>query len=194
MGTTVDSTEWLADRFEENRRHLRAVAFRMLGSAAEADDAVAESWLRLSRHPQDRAGTADNLTGWLTMVVAGVALTMLKSRSREQSLEVLHAPEPVGPESVGSVAVGLEAAEAEAIGSEAIGSEYEALLADSVGFALLMALETLQPAERLAFVLHDLFAVPFDDIADIVDESPATARRLAGEARRRVHGVGARPS
>lgn len=178
MGTTVDSAEWLADRFEENRRQLRAVAFRMLGSAAEADDAVAESWLRLSRgggrRSAERAGAADSLTAWLTTVVAGVALTMLKSRGRERSLEALHLSGPIRP--------------------EPIVPEHEALLADSVGLALLTALETLQPAERLAFILHDLFAVPFDDIAVIVDESPADARRLASHARRRVHSVGARSS
>jgi RNA polymerase sigma-70 factor (ECF subfamily) len=175
MGTAVDSTEWLAERFEENRRHLRTVAFRMLGSLSEADDAVQESWLRLSRQREDRVEGIDNLTGWLTTVVARVALTMLKSRSREESLEAVHIPEPIiSPE-------------------DGLDPEHEALLADSVGLALLVVLETLQPAERLAFVLHDMFAVPFEDIAVIVDKSPAAARQLASRARRRVQGADALP-
>ncbi|WP_194893859.1 sigma-70 family RNA polymerase sigma factor [Catenulispora pinisilvae] len=165
---STESTEWLAGRFEENRRHLRAVAFRMLGSLSEADDAVQESWLRLSRQPDDRVDAIANLTAWLTTVVARVALEMLKSRRREESLESARVPEPiVSPET------GLD-------------PEHEALLADSVGLALLVVLETLKPAERLAFVLHDMFAVPFEDIAVIVDKSPAAARQLASRARRRV--------
>jgi RNA polymerase sigma factor (sigma-70 family) len=171
----VDSTEWLAERFEENRRHLRAVAFRMLGSLSEADDAVQESWLRLSRQREERLDAIDNLTGWLTTVVARVALTMLKARGREESLEAVHIPEPIiSPE-------------------DGLDPEHEALLADSVGLALLVVLETLQPAERLAFVLHDMFAVPFEDIAVIVDKSPAAARQLASRARRRVQGAEAIP-
>ena len=175
MGTAVDSTEWLADRFEENRRHLRAVAFRMLGSLSEADDAVQESWLRLSRQREERVGAIDNLTAWLTTVVARVALTMLKARSREESLEAVHLPEPI---------ISRE---------DGLDPEHEALLADSVGLALLVVLQTLQPAERLAFVLHDMFGVPFEDIALILDKSPAAARQLASRARRRVQGADALP-
>jgi len=166
---TVDEREWLADRFEANRTHLRAVAYRMLGSVSEADDAVQESWLRLSR--SDAAGV-ENLRAWLTTVVARVCLDMLRSRTsrREEPLGA-HVPEPiVSPEA------GLD-------------PEHEALLADSVGLALLVVLETLAPAERLAFVLHDMFAVPFDEIAPIVSRSPAAARQLASRARRRVQGA-----
>ncbi|MEY9930105.1 RNA polymerase sigma factor (sigma-70 family) [Catenulispora sp. GP43] len=171
----MDSTEWLAERFEENRRHLRAVAFRMLGSLSEADDAVQESWLRLSRQREERVDAIDNLTGWLTTVVARVALTMLKARGREESLEAVRVPEPIiSPE-------------------DGLDPEHEALLADAVGLALLVVLETLQPAERLAFVLHDMFAVPFEDIAVIVGRSPAAARQLASRARRRVRGADAVP-
>ncbi|MBS2536144.1 sigma-70 family RNA polymerase sigma factor [Catenulispora sp. NF23] len=172
---STESTEWLAGRFEENRRHLRAVAFRMLGSLSEADDAVQESWLRLSRQPDDRVDAIANLTAWLTTVVARVALEMLRTRRREESLESARVPEPIiSPET------GLD-------------PEHEALLADSVGLALLVVLETLKPAERLAFVLHDMFAVPFEQIADIVDKSPAAARQLASRARRRVQGADAVP-
>jgi RNA polymerase sigma-70 factor (ECF subfamily) len=168
-------TEWLADRFEENRRHLRAVAFRMLGSLTEADDAVQDAWLRLSRQDAERVDGIDNLAAWLTTVVARVSLSMLKNRDREHSLESVHIPEPiVSPE-------------------DGLDPEHEALLADSVGLALLVVLETLQPAERLAFVLHDMFAVPFEDIATIVDKSPAAARQLASRARRRVRGAAAVP-
>jgi RNA polymerase sigma factor (sigma-70 family) len=158
--------EWLAERFEEHRRHLRAVAYRMLGSLNEADDAVQEAWLRLSR--QD-PGSIANLGGWLTTVVARVCLNVLKARGsrREEPLGV-HVPDPVvSPEHV-------------------LDPEQEALLADSVGLALLVVLETLEPAERLAFVLHDMFAVPFDEIAPIVGRSSAAARQLASRARRRV--------
>jgi len=170
---TVDEREWLADRFEANRTHLRAVAYRMLGSVSEADDAVQESWLRLSR--SDAAGV-ENLRAWLTTVVARVCLDMLRSRTsrREEPLGA-HVPEPiVSPEA------GLD-------------PEHEALLADSVGLALLVVLETLAPAERLAFVLHDMFAVPFDEIAPIVGRSPAAARQLASRARRRVQGAAPAP-
>ncbi|MET7343781.1 sigma-70 family RNA polymerase sigma factor [Streptomyces sp. NPDC087866] len=162
--------EYLAARFEENRNHLEAVAFRMLGSSAEAQDAVQEAWIRLGR--SDGAGIA-NLGGWLTTVVGRVCLDMLRSRRsrREEPLEAgPGAPEPprTGP---------------------AVDPEQQALVADSVGLALLVVLETLDPAERLAFVLHDMFAVPFDEIARIVDRTPAAARQLASRARRRVRGA-----
>ncbi len=158
--------EWLAERFEENRTHLRAVAYRMLGSLSEADDAVQEAWLRLSR--SDTSGV-ENLGGWLTTVVARLCLDMLRSRKsrREEPLGV-HVPDPI----VSS--------------KDGIDPEHEALLADSVGLALLVVLETLAPAERLAFVLHDMFAVPFNEIASIVGRSPTAARQLASRARRRV--------
>jgi RNA polymerase sigma factor (sigma-70 family) len=160
----MDEQEWLADRFEEHRAHLRAVAYRMLGSLAEADDAVQDSWLRLSR-----SGVSDveNLGGWLTTIVARVCLNILRSRNlrREESLGV-HLPDPV-------------------IKSP----EEEALLADSVGLALLVVLDTLAPAERLAFVLHDMFQLPFEEIAPMVGRSPAAARQLASRARRRVKGA-----
>jgi RNA polymerase sigma-70 factor (ECF subfamily) len=162
--------EWLAEQFEENRSHLRAVAYRMLGSRSEADDAVQESWLRLSR---SGANGIENLPGWLTTVVARVCLDMLRSRTsrREESLDS-----------------GVPASIADR--AKESDPEQEALLADSVGLALLVVLETLAPAERLAFVLHDMFAVPFDEIAPIVERSPAAARQLASRARRRVHGLG----
>ncbi len=169
----MDEREWLAERFEANRAYLRAVAYRMLGSLSEADDAVQEAWLRLSRF--DTKGVK-NLGGWLTTVVARVCLDMLRSRKsrREESLEA-HVPEPV---------VGRE---------EGIDPEREALLADSVGLALLVVLETLSPAERVAFVLHNLFALPFDQIAPIVGRSPSAARQLASRARRRVQGAATVP-
>lgn len=159
----------LAEGFEAHRGHLRAVAYRMLGSLSEADDAVQEAWLRLSR--SDTAAV-ENLGGWLTTVVGRVCLDMLRSRTarREEPLGV-HLPDPV------------------ISGETGPGSEDQALLADSVGLALLVVLETLAPAERLAFVLHDLFAVPFDEIAPIVDRTPAAARQLASRARRRVRGA-----
>jgi RNA polymerase sigma factor (sigma-70 family) len=162
----MDEREWLAVRFEANRTHLRAVAYRMLGSVSEADDAVQEAWLRLSR---SGAGDVENLRGWLTTVVARVCLDMLRSRTarREEPLEA-HVPDPVVSREAG------------------LDPEHEALLADSVGLALLVVLEALSPAERLAFVLHDMFAVPFDEIAPIVGRSPAAARQLASRARRRV--------
>jgi len=159
----IDESVWLAERFEEKRAHLRAVAYRMLGSAAEADDAVQEAWLRLNRSD---ATEIDNLGGWLTTVVARICLSQLQSwryRSEEPLEEAPPVLSPVDP-------------------------EREVLLADSVGAALLVVLETLTPPERLAFVLHDLFAVPFEEIAPIVDRTPAAARQLASRARRRVQG------
>ena len=163
----MDERDWLAERFEENRPHLRAVAYRMLGSASEADDAVQESWLRLSR-----AGTdgVENLGGWLTTIVARVSLNMLRSRTLRRE-EPIDAP-----------VTGQQAAEP-AGGTD---PEHEAVLADSVGLALLVVLDTLTPAERLAFVLHDMFAVPFEEIAPIVERSPVATRQLASRARRRV--------
>ncbi len=161
--------EWLVERFEENRGHLRAVAYRMLGSLSEADDAVQEGWLRLSR--SDTSGV-ENLRGWLTTVVARVCLDMLRSRKvrREEPLDA-HAPDPI------------------VSGEDGTDPEHEALLADSVGLALLVVLDTLTPAERVAFVLHDMFDLPFDEIAPIVGRSPAAARQLASRARRRVQGA-----
>jgi RNA polymerase sigma factor (sigma-70 family) len=168
----MDEHKWLAERFEANRAHLRAVAYRMLGSQSEAEDAVQESWLRLSR--SDTSGV-HNLGGWLTTVVARVCLDMLRSRkSRREEPLGTHLPEPV---------VSLLGRE------DGMNPEQEALLADSVGLALLVVLETLAPAERLAFVLHDMFAVPFDEIAPIVGRSPTAARQLASRARRRVQGA-----
>jgi RNA polymerase sigma factor (sigma-70 family) len=165
----VNQQEWLAEQFEEQRPHLRAVAYRMLGSLSEADDAVQDSWLRLNR--ADRSDV-ENLRAWLTTVVARVALNMLRTRKtrREQPLD-MRVPDPI-----------IDAAD----GTD---PEHEALLADSVGLALLIVLETLTPAERLAFVLHDMFAVPFDEIAPIVERSPEATRQLASRARRRVRGA-----
>jgi len=169
----VDEGDWLAQRFEENRGHLRAVAYRMLGSLSEADDAVQESWLRMSRHG---LRGVENLTGWLTAVVARVCLDMLRSRrSRREEPVGARVPEP---------AAGRQ---------DAADPEQEALLADSVGLALLVVLDTLTPAERLAFVLHDMFAVPFDQIAPILGRSLAATRQLASRARRRLHGEAAVP-
>src|SRR2546428_3993944 len=164
----MDEHEWLAERFEANRTHLRAVAYRMLGPLSEADDAVQEPWLRLSR--SDTSGV-ENLGGWLTTVVARVCLDMLRSRNsrREESLEV-SVPEPITSQQGG------------------IKPEQEALLADSVGLALLVVLDTLNPAERLAFVLHDIFAVPFDEIVRVVERSETATRQLASRACRRVRG------
>ncbi|MGB7168079.1 MAG: sigma-70 family RNA polymerase sigma factor [Acidobacteriaceae bacterium] len=166
--------DWLAERFEENRGHLRAVAYRMLGSLNDADDAVQESWLRLSRNG---AEGVDNLGGWLTTVVARVCLDMLRSRNsrKEEPLERPAAPEPRAPRRQG------------------IDPEVEAQMADAVGLALLVVLDRLAPAERLAFVLHDLFDLPFEEIAGIVGRSPVAARQLASRARRRVQGVKASP-
>jgi RNA polymerase sigma factor (sigma-70 family) len=165
----MDEKDWLAEQFEEQRPHLRAVAYRMLGSLSEADDAVQDAWLRLSRAD---TGEVENLAGWLTTVVARVSLNMLRSRKtrREQPLDV-HVPDPI-----------VDAA-------DGTNPEHEALLADSVGLALLVVLETLTPPERLAFVLHDMFAVPFDEIATILERSPEAARQLASRGRRRVRGT-----
>src|SRR4030095_14205984 len=168
----MNERDYLAERFEEHRTHLRAVAYRMLGSLSEVDDAVQEAWLRLSR--ADAAGI-DNLGGWLTTVVARVCLDMLRSRqSRREETFTTDAPEPV------------------ATGTRGSSPEHEALLADSVGLALLVVLDRLEPAERLAFVLHDMFAVRFEEIAPIVGRSAEAARQLASRARRRVRG-GAAP-
>jgi RNA polymerase sigma factor (sigma-70 family) len=163
--------DWLAERFEENRPHLRAVAYRMLGSSAEADDAVQETWLRLSRAGADEV---ENLSGWLTTIVARVSLNMLRSRTlrREEPMDLPGAGQPVAPPPNGT------------------DPEHEAVLADSVGLALLVVLDTLTPAERLAFVLHDMFAVPFEEIAPIVERSPVATRQLASRARRRVQAAG----
>src|ERR671928_220974 len=165
----MDDQEWLARRFEEQRRGLQAVAYRMLGSLTEADDAVQEAWVRLSRTD---TSAVENLEGWLTTVVARVALNMLRSRTtrREAPLDV-RLPDPIVDPADGT------------------DPEHEALLADSVGLALVVVLETLTPAERLAFVLHDMFAVPFEQIAPVVERSPEAARQLASRARRRVRGA-----
>ena len=170
----MDDRNYLAERFEEHRAHLRAVAYRMLGSVSEVDDAVQEAWLRLGR--ADTAGI-DNLGGWLTTVVARVCLDMLRSRrSRREEPLTPDAPEPI------------------ATGTGGSSPEQEALLADSVGLALLVVLDRLAPAERLAFVLHDMFAVPFEEIAPIVGRSTEATRQLASRARRRVRGEAAAPA
>jgi RNA polymerase sigma factor (sigma-70 family) len=162
----MSDRELLAERFEQERRHLRAVAYRMLGSLSEADDAVQETWLRVSRAD---SGRIESFRGWLTTIVARVCLNTLKSRTaRREGPLGPHVPDPVvGP-------------------GDGVDPEQEALLADSLGLALLVVLEALAPAERLAFVLHDIFAVPFDEIAPIVERSPAATRQLASRARRRV--------
>jgi RNA polymerase sigma factor (sigma-70 family) len=169
----MDEHDWLAERFEAHRTHLRAVAFRMLGSPSEADDAVQEAWLRLSR---SGAGGVENLGGWLTTVVGRVCLDMLRSRTsrREEPLGA-HPAEPIVER------------------EDEVDPEHEALMADSVGSALLVVLDMLAPAERLAFVLHDMFGVPFEEIAPIVERSPAAARQLASRARRRVRGTATVP-
>lgn len=166
-------SDWLAERFEQNRGHLRAVAYRMLGSASEADDAVQETWLRLSR--SDVSGV-ENLGGWLTTVAARVCLDMLRARNsrREESLDG-GAPESAAHETP----------------AKEMDPEQEAALADAVGAALLVVLDRLDPGERLAFVLHDMFAMPFDEIAPIVGRSEGATRQLASRARRRVHGAAA---
>lgn len=162
----MDTNEWLADRFEQHRPRLRAVAYRMLGSYAEADDAVQDTWLRLSRSGSD----VENLGAWLTTVTARVCLNALRSRDRRREEPYdAHVPDPYI--------------------SEGNGPADEAVLADSVGLALLVVLDTLAPAERLAFVLHDMFDVPYDEIATMVDRSPDAARQLASRARRRVRGA-----
>jgi RNA polymerase sigma factor (sigma-70 family) len=165
----MNDQDWLAERFEANRPHLRGVAYRMLGSLTEADDAVQEAWLRLSRADTSQV---DNLKAWLTTVIARVALNMLRSRKtrRESSLET-HLPDPIVSRAQG------------------VDPEQEALLGDSVGLALLVVLDALTPAERVAFVLHDVFAVPFDAIAPIVGRTPTATRQLASRARRRVQGA-----
>jgi RNA polymerase sigma factor (sigma-70 family) len=163
------SSEWLADRFEEQRAHLQSVAYRMLGSLSEADDAVQDTWLRVSRAG---ASEVENLSGWLTTIVARVCLNMLRARNvrREQSLDG-HIPDPlISPDLLSQ-------------------PEEEALLADSVSVALLVVLDTLSPAERLTFVLHDMFELPFEEIAPMVGRSPQAARQLASRARRRVKGA-----
>ena len=163
----MNGREYLADRFEEHRPRLRALAYRMLGSLSEVDDAVQEAWLRLSR--ADATGI-DNLGGWLTTVVGHVCLDMMRSRMSRREEPLTPAPERV------------------AAATNESSPEQEALLADSVGLALLVVLERLTPAERLAFVLHDMFAVPFEEIAPIVGRSATAARQLASRARRRVRG------
>jgi RNA polymerase sigma-70 factor, ECF subfamily len=169
----MDDHDWLAQRFETHRTHLRAVAYRMLGSIGEADDAVQEAWLRLSH--SDTSGV-QNLGGWLTTVVSRVCLDMLRSRRSRRGAPLGEHPGRRVPDPVVSRGDGID-------------PEHEALLADGVGLALLVVLETLAPAERLAFVLHDMFAVPFAEIAPIVGRSPAAARQLASRARRRVRGA-----
>jgi RNA polymerase sigma-70 factor (ECF subfamily) len=169
----MDEQEFLAARFEEHRAHLRAVAYRMLGSLSEADDAVQDAWLRLSRSDAD---SIENLGGWLTTVVSRVCLNMLRSRTtRREDLMDPHVPDPI---------VTVEAA---------LDPEEETMLADAVGVALLVVLETLTPAERLAFVLHDTFGVPFDEVATVLGRSPEATRQLASRARRRVQGASAAP-
>lgn len=163
----MDEGDWLAERFEENRPHLRAVAYRVLGSASEADDAVQEAWLRFSR---SGAGEVENLGGWLTTIVARVSLNMLQSRR-------LRREDPIDP--------GVD--QADAGGTD---PEHEAVLADSVGLALLVVLDTLTPAERLAFVLHDMFAMPFTEVGAVLGRSTDATRQLASRARRRVRGAG----
>src|SRR5262245_1626239 len=165
----MNEQDWLVEQFEEHRTHLRAVAYRMLGSLTEADDALQEAWIRLSRSDTEKV---ENLGGWLTTIVARVCLNMLRSRKAR-------AEEPLGepvPEPIISSPNGLD-------------PEQEALVADSVGLALLVVLDALTPAERLAFVLHDMFAVPFDEIAPIIGRSPAAARQIGSRARRRVQGA-----
>jgi RNA polymerase sigma-70 factor (ECF subfamily) len=170
----MDDQQWLAERFEQHRGRLQAVAYRMLGSLTEADDAVQEAWLRLSR--ADASGV-DNLGAWLTTIVARVSLNMLRARrSRPEEPLGPHVPEPVIDPADGT------------------SPEHEALLADAVGLALLVVLEALSPSERLAYVLHDMFDVPFDEIAPIVERSPQAARQLASRARRRVRGAAPSPN
>jgi len=161
--------DWLAERFEQNRTRLRAVAYRMLGSFAEAEDAVQEAWLRASKAD---ASSVDNISAWLTTIVARVCLNMLRSRrARHEEPMGVHVPDPVISSADGT------------------SPEDEVLLADAVGIALQVVLDTLTPAERLAFVLHDMFGLSFDEIAQVVGRSPATARQLASRARRRVRGA-----
>jgi RNA polymerase sigma factor (sigma-70 family) len=169
----VAEHDWLVDRFEAQRAHLRAVAYRMLGSTGEADDAVQEAWVRLNRSD---TSAIENLDGWLTTVVSRVSLDMLRSRASRRE-------EPAGesvPDHLESPTAGTD-------------PEHEAMLADTVGSALLVVLDTLSPAERLAFVLHDMFAVPFDEIGPIVGRSPNATKQLASRARHKVQGKGAAP-
>jgi RNA polymerase sigma-70 factor (ECF subfamily) len=167
----MDERDWLAQRFEEHRPRLRAVAYRVLGSTSEADDAIQEAWIRLSR---SKAGEIDNLEAWLVTVVGRVALNMLRSRKTRREEPLDHLPDPIVDR------------------LDRVDPEHEALLADSVGLALLVVLEKLTPAERLAYVLHDMFAVPFGQIGAVLDRSPDAARQLATRARRRIRG--ARPT
>jgi RNA polymerase sigma factor (sigma-70 family) len=178
----MDERDWLANRFEEHRPRLRAVAYRMLGSPSEAEDAVQEAWLRLDR---SSSGGIENLGGWLTTVVGRVCLNMLRSRGsrREQFLS-----EPLGETS------GARMPDPIVDREDGIDPEHQALLADGIGLAMLVVLETLSPAERIAFVLHDTFGVPFEEIAPIVGRSPAAARQLASRARRRVRGTATVPA
>jgi len=169
----VDEQQWFADQFETHRSHLRAVAYRMLGSVIEADDALQEAWIRTTRSD---AAAIENVVGWLTTVVGRVCIDMLRSRkSRRESLTGTWLPEPV---------VSTD---------EAVDPEQASLLADSVGLALLVVLESLEPAERLAFVLHDMFGVPFEEIAPVVDRTPVATRQLASRARRRLRGTATTP-
>src|SRR5215207_2067740 len=169
----MDERDWLAQRFQEHRPRLRALAYRMLGSTSEADDALQEAWIRLSR---SNAAEIDSLEAWLLTVVGRVALNMLRSRKtrREEPLEA-HLPDPIVDR------------------AEGIDPEHEALLADSLGLALLVVLETLTPAERLAYVLHDMFSVPFEEIGAILERSPEAARQLASRGRRRIRGANTTP-
>ena len=169
----MDERDWLTQRFQEHRPRLRALAYRMLGSTSEADDAVQEAWIRLSR---SNAAEIDNLQAWFVTVVGRVALNMLRSRKRrgEQPLEA-HLPDPIVDR------------------AEGIDPEHEALLSDSLGLALLVVLETLTPAERLAYVLHDMFSVPFKEIGAILERSPEAARQLASRGRRRIRGAHTTP-
>src|ERR687897_1688730 len=169
----MDERDWLAQRFQEHRPRLRAVAYRMLGSTSEAEDALQEAWIRLCR---SNAAEIDNLQGWLLTVVGRVALNMLRSRKsrREEPLEA-HLPDPIVDR------------------AEGIDPEHEALLADSLGLALLVVLEELTPAERLAYVLHDMFSVPFEEIGAILERSPEAARQLASRGRRRIRSANTTP-
>ena len=169
----METHDWLAERFEEHRTHLTAVAYRILGSPADADDAVQEAWLRLARSDSSQV---ENLGGWLTTVVARVSLNMLQSRKTRRE-------DPVGSQLPDEITGG----------ADGTGPEHQAVLADSLGLALLVVLDTLTPAERLAFVLHDMFAMPFEEIAPIVERSPAATRQLASRARRRVQGADTTP-
>src|SRR5215203_3302418 len=170
----MDERDWLAQRFQEHRPRLRAVAYRMLGSTSEADDAVQEAWIRLSR--SNAGEEIDNLQAWLVTVVGRVALNTLRSRkSRREELLDAHLPDPIVDR------------------AEGIDPEHEALLADSVGLALLVVLEELTPAERLAYVLHDMFSVPFYEIGAILERSPQAARQLASRARRRIRSAHTTP-